>query len=48
MKEATRLWRAAHARCISNKTAVGWEGYTNARKKVKNMVRKKKGGYGKM
>ena len=47
VKEAIRVRREAHARYISSKNAVGWEEYAKARKEVKKIVVKIKGGYGK-
>ena len=44
VKEAIRVRRKAHARYTSSKTTTGWEEYAMARKKVKEMVEKKKRG----
>ena len=44
VKEAIRVRRKVHARYTSSKTTSGWEEYASARKKVKEMVAKKKKG----
>ena len=45
MKEAVTVRRKARARYTSNKTTTVWEEYDTARKKVQEMVEKKKGIY---
>ena len=42
VEEAIRVRREAHARCSSSKTTAGWEECTQARRVVKNVVRKKR------
>ena len=43
VKEAIRVRRETHTRCLSSKSTVGWEEYAKARKAVKKIVGKKKG-----
>ena len=43
VREAITVRREAHARHTSSKTTAGWEGNGLARKKVNEMVEKKKG-----
>ena len=44
VKEAIRLRRETHTRCLSGKSTVGWEEYAKARQAVKKMVEKNKKG----
>ena len=42
VKEAIRVRRETHTRCLPNKSTVGWEEYAEARTAVKKMIEKKK------
>ena len=44
VKEAIRVRRETHTKCLSSESTVGWEEYAEARKAVKKMVEKKKKG----
>ena len=42
VKEAIRVRRETHTKCLSSESTVGWEEYAEARNAVKKMVEKKK------
>ena len=44
VKEAIRVRRETHTKCLSSESTVGWEEYAEARHAVKKMVEKKKKG----
>lgn len=45
VKEAKRVRRETHGRCISSRSTVGWEELTQAREEGKMIVKKRKKKY---